>query len=61
MMPMIKSQFFEERLIAMSLRHVVSRDARNRIVAVGEYYALDFSVYFYITSVIVKTENKANR
>ena len=59
-MPMIKSQFFEERLIAMSLRHVVSRDARNRIVAVGEYYALVFSVYFYITLVIVKTENKAN-
>ena len=60
-MPMIKSQFFEERLIAMSLRHVVSRDARNRIVAAGEYDALVFALYFRITLVIVKTENKANR
>ena len=60
-MPMIKSQFFEERLIAMSLRHVVSRDARNRIVAAGEYDALVFALYFHITLVIVKTENKANR
>ena len=60
-MPMIKSQFFEERLIAMSLRHVVSRNARNRIVAAGEYDDLVFALYFHITLVIVKTENKANR
>jgi len=41
-MPMIKSQFFEERLIAMALRHVVSRKARNRIVAAQEYDLLVF-------------------
>ena len=41
-MPMIKSQCFEERMIAMSLRHVVLRNAKNRIVAAREYDDLVF-------------------